>query len=61
MFTNKKKGQIIMGQKANPNSFRATKKTAVIFGSGHQMNEYSTLLKEYLLVSSNIVTFFRKK
>jgi hypothetical protein len=49
-----------MGQKANPNSFRATKKTAVIFGSGHQMNEYSTLLKEYLLVSSNIVTFFEK-
>jgi len=50
-----------MGQKANPNSFRATKKTAVNFLEvDTQMNEYSTLLKEYLLVSSNIVTFFEK-
>jgi hypothetical protein len=49
-----------MGQKANPNSFHSFKKTAVTFGSNHQTIEYSTLLKEYLSVSGNLVTFFEK-
>jgi len=49
-----------MGQKANPNSFQTSTKTAVTFGSGHQTTEYSTLLKEYFSISSNIVAFFEK-
>ena len=49
-----------MGQKSNPNSFHSLKKTAVTFGGNHQNIEYSTLLKEYLAVSSNLVTFFEK-
>lgn len=49
-----------MGQKANPNSFQLSTKTAIVFGSGNNGNEYSTLLKDYLSVSRNIVTLFEK-
>lgn len=49
-----------MGQKANPNSFQRSTKTAITFGSGHRMNEYSTLLKEYFSISFNIVALFEK-
>lgn len=49
-----------MGQKSNPNSFHFFKKAAVTSGSNNQTIEYSTLLKEYLSVSGNLISFFEK-
>jgi hypothetical protein len=49
-----------MGQKSNPNSFQLSNKTAITSGSNHNTIEYSTLLKEHLNVSSNLISFFEK-
>ena len=47
-----------MGQKSNPNSFQLSNKTAITSGSNNNTIEYSTLLKEHLNVSSNLISFF---
>jgi hypothetical protein len=49
-----------MAQKSNPNSFHKTKKSTVFFGSSFHLSEYSSLLKEYLTISTNLITFFEK-
>jgi hypothetical protein len=49
-----------MGQKSNPNSFHFKKKTSIIFGGSHRSIEYSTILREYLSASSNLISFFEK-
>ena len=49
-----------MGQKANPNSFQLPAKTTFFSGNTFNMLEYSTLLKEQYIVSSNLTTFFEK-
>jgi hypothetical protein len=49
-----------MAQKSNPNSFNKPQKSNVFFGSSFHLSEYSSLLKEYFTISTNLVTFFEK-
>ena len=49
-----------MAQKSNPNSFQKNSKSPIFFGSSFHTSEYSFLLKEYLMISTNLITFFEK-
>lgn len=49
-----------MGQKSNPNSFHILRKSNNIFSSSFNYLEYSNFLKDYLSISSNLISFFEK-
>ena len=49
-----------MGQKSNPNSFQLSKKANNVFSSSFNSLEYSNFLKDYLSISSNLISFFEK-
>jgi hypothetical protein len=49
-----------MAQKVNPNSFQRNSKNSFFLGSSLHKSEYSFLLKEYLTVSTNLISFFEK-
>jgi len=49
-----------MAQKSNPNSFQKNSKNSTLFSSSFHKSEYSVLLKEYFVISTNLIAFFEK-